>query len=506
MAYGIQPEELLEMEVITFWGYNAKVSSAHQWSLAAKARKERGTIIVDVDPRKSPTSEAADIWLQPRPGSDVALAYGMARHIMVNGGVDRAFIDQWTAGYEPFEVEALSWTPDRVEEVTGLPWNQIEPVADFYVERRPAAFMIGIGLQKSSQGTEAARAVSLLPALLGAHRGFHYTDSHGRFIDGAYLSGSSLTQKHGKVVQQVSIAPSLASGEFKFIFVLGSNPAVTVPDQAAVQEGLSRDDVFLVVQDTHRTETTDLADVVLPATTFYEKSDVCFSDHHLYARLSNKVIEPLGESWHEIRVMQELARRLQLSEPWLYEDRWHALEMTLREAFAEGSFHELLDGEVLRLKLRPNNEYQTPSGRIEFSSSRAHEIGAEAIPVQTDVHTDDEWLVLLNSSLPKYTHSQFTDVFGPIPQVVWISEADARRSDIADGDEVVLHNERGEVHLRAVVNDRVGRGVLWAPRPLIGLKGNPLNNLAPSTAQAIGGGPNTNSTQVRLSRVDTQMP
>jgi len=502
LTYGIQPEELQEMDVITFWGNNAKVSSSHQWSFASKARKNRKAIIVDVDPRKSPTSEAADIWLHPRPGSDVALAYGIARYIILNNGVDRKFIDEWTVGYEKFEKEALSWTPHRVEQVTGLSWNQIATVGDLYIDKRQVAFMIGLGLQKSSQGTEAVRAISLLPALLGYHRGFHYSDSNGRFVDWAYLCGSSLTQKQGNVVNQVSIGPRLKSGEFKFVFVFGSNPTVTLPDQTSVRKGLSRDDVFVVVQDTHWSETTYFADIILPAATYYEKTDVNFSDHHLYSRLSNKVIEPLGESWHEIKVMQEIASRLQLSEFWLYEDSWQALEIALKETFTEKSLHDLLNGESLKLKLRPNHEYQTPSGKIEFSSSKSYEIGVQEIPVQTELKMDDEWYLLLNSSIPKYTHSQFTDVYGPIPQIVWINEENAKKSKIHDGNEVVLYNELGEVHVKAVVNEKVSKGVLWVPRPLIGLEGNPLNVLAPSTAQIIGGGPNFNSIKVKIRNVD----
>ena len=100
---------------------------------------------------------------------------------------------------------------------------------------------------------------------------------------------------------------------------------------------------------------------------------------------------------------------------------------------------------------------------------------------------DDEWYLLLNSSIPHYTHSQFTDVYGPIPQIVWINEENAQRLNIQDGNEVVLYNELGEVHVKAVVNKKVGQGVLWAPRPLIGLKGIPLNILAPSTPQLLGG-------------------
>jgi anaerobic selenocysteine-containing dehydrogenase len=498
LTYGIQPEELQGMDVITFWGNNAKVSSSHQWSFASKARKNREAIIVDVDPRKSPTSEAADIWLNPRPGSDVALAYGIARFIILNNGVDRKFIDDWTIGYEKFENEALSWTPDRVERVTGLSWDQVETVGNLYIHKRPAAFMIGLGLQKSSQGTEAVRAISLLPALLGYHRGFHYSDSKGRFVDWAYVCGSSLTQKQGRVVNQVSIGPRLESGEFKFVFVLGSNPAITLPDQTSVRKGLLRDDLFLVVQDTHWSETAYFADIILPAATYYEKSDVNFSDHHLYSRLSNKAIEPLGESWHEIKVMQEIASRLQLSESWLFEDPWHALEIALQGTFTEKSLSDLLHGESLKLKLRPNREYQTPSGKIEFSSSKSYKIGVGEIPVQTEVNMDDEWCLLLNSSIPQYTHSQFTDVYGPIPQIVWVNEDSAKRLKIHDDDEVILYNELGEVHVKAVVNEKVSEGVLWAPRPLIGLMGNPLNVLTSNMPQIIGGGPNFNSTRVKI--------
>ncbi len=497
-SYGIQPEELQEMSVITFWGNNAKVSASHQWSLALKARKNRQAIIVDVDSRKSPTSEAADIWLNPRPGSDVALTYGIARHVILNNGVDKKFINEWTVGYEKFEKEALSWTPDRVEQVTGLSWDRIETVANLYLKKQPIVFMIGLGLQKSNPGTEAVRAVSLLPTLLGYHRGFHYSDSNGRHVDWDYICGSSLTQKKGNVINQVSIGPRLESGEFKFVFVLGSNPTVTLPDQTTVRKGLSREDVFVAVQDTHWSKTAHFADVVLPAATYYEKTDVNLSDHHLYCRLSNKAIEPLGESWHEIKVMQEISHRLKLSESWLYEDPWDALEIALKGAFADKSLKDILNGEILKLRLKPKNEYQPPSGKIEFASSTASEIGVQEIPVQPELQTDGKWHILLNSSIPNYTHSQFTDVYGPIPQIVWVNKKDAEALEICNGNEVVLFNELGEVRVKAVVNDKVSKGVLWAPRPLVGLDGNPLNALTSSTQQIIGGGPNFNSTKVKI--------
>jgi anaerobic selenocysteine-containing dehydrogenase len=502
LSYGIPLEELEKMEVITFWGNNARVSAPHHWAFAARARKSHNAIIINVDPRESPTSDGADIRLHPRPGSDVALAYGMAREVILHDGVDKGFIETWTAGYEPFEKEALSWTPDRVEQVTGLPRDQIEAVADIYMNRRPAAFMIGLGLQKSDEGREAARAVALLPALLGYHRGFHYSDAQGRHVNWDYVSGCSLTKKKGRVVNQVSIGRRLADGEFKFVFVLGTNPAVTLPDQSSVREGLKRKDVFVAVQDTHWSETAQFADVVLPGATNFEKTDVNLCDHHLYCRLSNRAIEPLGESRHEIQVMEEIAKRLKLSDPWLYEDPWQALEVAFKGSFKDKSFRDLVSGETLELRLRERNEYQTPSGRIEFSSSTAPGIGAGDIPVQAELDTGVNGYLLLNSSIPKYTHSQFTDVYGPIPQIVWINEEDARVAKIGEGDGVLLYNERGRVMVKAVLNEKVKRGVLWAPRPLRGLDGNPLNVLSPGSPQKIGGGANFNCIKVKMRKAE----
>lgn len=498
MSYGVQLEDLAEMEVITFWGNNAKVSAPHHWALAARARKNRNALLIAVDPRNSSTAESADIHLSPRPGTDVALAFGMAREVIVADGVDQRFIDEWTVGYEEFKREALSWTPDRVEQVTGVNRKKLKAVADLYLRRRPAAFMIGLGLQKSSEGTEAVRAVALLPALLGYHRGFHYSESQGRQVNWNALSGRGLTRKKGRVVSQVSLGKRLASGEFGFVFVLGSNPAVTLPDQKSVRHGLARKDVFVAVQDTHWSETARFANLVLPAATYLEKTDVNVSDHHRYCRLSNKAVDPLGESRSEIDVMREIAQRLKLSEPWLFADPWQALATAFTGSFTDKSFDDLLNGEILQLKSRRKSEYQTPSGRIEFFASRASDTGAHGIPLQRECSENRDELTLLNSSLRNYTHSQFTDVHGPIPPLVWINEKDAHAKGIEAGHTVILYNERGEVPVKAVVNNKVGPGLLWAPRPLTGLDGTPLNMLATGTAQKIWGGPKFGHLKVRL--------
>lgn len=502
LSYGLQPEDLLDMEVITYWGYNARVGSSHQWALSLKVKRDRGTTIVTVDPRKSPTAEASDIWLNPRPGSDVALAYGVARCLIEKDYVNKAFIEKWTKGYEYYKETALKWTPERVKCVTGVDWKRIEEVADTYAEKRPGAFMIGLGLNKSLHGAESTRAVSLLPPLLGCHRGFHYSDSRGRFVDWAYLNGSKLTDKTSKVVPQVALGPMLDKGEFRFVFIYGMNPAVTLPNQNAVRSGLSRPDVFVVVHDTHWTETAELADVVLPAATYLEKTDVVFSDHHRYSRLSHKVIEPLGESKNEITLMHELGKNLGIKNEWLYEDPREALRGALTCAFENGSVQDVFKGRIMKLKLRSNAEYQTASGKVELYSSEASEMGLNPLPEQLPTEwSEGGWFVLLNSSLPNYTHSRFTDVYGPIPQIVWINPEDSKTLGIEDGEKVRIYNDLGEVTLYATMTDKVSQGVLWAPRPVTGIDGNPMNSLVVSTPQAIGKGPMFNTTKVKIAPV-----
>jgi len=505
LSYGLQSTDMAASNVILFWGNNAKVSASHIWTMARQARKDRGAILVSVDPRQSPTAEAADIWIQPRPGSDVALCYGIARYLIEKGGVDRGFVDKWTTGFPAYAETAMGWTPERVEQVSGVPGHVVAQIGEVLMAHRPAAFMIGLGLQKSMQGAEAARAVALLPALLGLHRGFQYSNSKGHEIDWPTLNGRRFSRHRGKVVSQVGIGKRLAAGEFKFVYVFGSNPAMTLPAQSAVRRGLDREDVFVVVHDTHWSETAARADVVLPAPTFLEKRDVAISDHHPYSRLSEQAIAPLGDSWHEIQVMQHLAKRLGLTADWLYEDPWAALEKTLEHTYRDGGVKQILAGEVLEVRQRPNDAYQTPSGKIELAATVSHG-GSTPLPTQHSLRRKESWLVLLNSSVPNYTHSQFTDVFGPIPQLVWVHPEDAAHRYIEENDVVAVFNELATVTLRAKVTDRVLPGTLWAPRPLTDLNGVPLNALVPGISQGIGGGPIFNSVKVKIKPSTSEFP
>lgn len=499
-SYGTTPLELLSVNLVAFWGFNAAVSSPHMWALARQARKSRGTQIVVIDPRESRTATDADLWIQPRPGTDVALAYGIIDYLVQNSHVDLDFIREWTHGFEELKVEASKWTPERTELITGVAWKHIQELGEAYGNLEPSATMIGIGLQKCDQGADQVRAVSFIPALLGLHRGFFYSNGDSFSINQRLISGRALADKAPRIVQQVALADLAKHREFKFIYVNGMNPAMTLPNQNDFREGISSREVFVVVHETHWTKTAQYADAVLPAPTYLEKDDLVVPWSHNYVQYSNGAVRPITDSRSEIWVMQEIAKRLRLTEDWLYEDPWEAVGLALQDAFEEGSLESLRSGAMLTLKRKPRNGYPTPSGKIEFRSSRAVEMGLNPLPTQTPLRIPKGDFILLTSATPKYTSTQFQEVYGAIPAFVLVNSEDAERLSIANGDIVALSNDRGEVKVKATISDTVPEGIVWSPRQSEGLAGEAQNCLMSSNPQEIGSGPRFNSTTVTISK------
>jgi anaerobic selenocysteine-containing dehydrogenase len=500
-SYGTGLLELLSRDLLVFWGFNAAVSSPHIWSLARRARRTHGAKIVVVDPRRSRSARDADLWLQPRPGSDVALAYGLINYLCQGEYVDVDFVERWTRGFEHLREEASKWGRDQVEGVTGVAWERVEQLGQAYGTVRPSATMMGIGLQKSDNGADQVRAVSFIPALLGLHRGFFYSNAQALSVDQELISGRSLAERTPRIVRQVAVPHLVRRGEFKFIYTSCMNPALTMPHQYAFREGMSREDVFVVVHDSHWTKTAEYADAVLPAPTYLEKEDLVLPWSHPFLRCSHQVVSPVTDSRSEIWVMKELANRLHLTEGWLSDDPWSVVETALRGAFEEGDLDSLRSGATLTLKAKARDSYATPSGQVEFYSSLAQASGLSPLPRQAPLRTPPGELVLLTSATARYTSTQFQEVYGAIPALVVVSPQDAERLGIAEGDIVALSNDRGEVRMRANVSDAVREGTVWSPRQSEGLAGEPQNCLMSSEPQEIGGGPRFNSTTVAISKV-----
>jgi anaerobic selenocysteine-containing dehydrogenase len=495
LTYGCDPDLLPTMKTTFYWGFNAAVSSPHLFRLSQASQKQKGTVVA-IDPRWSKTARAADRWIQVRPGGDVALAYGMMKHAIAEDLVDHAFIQDNTYGFEHLKNEVSRWSIDTIENYSGISWKSIQEITSLYAHGSPSVILMGIGMQKSLQGAEAVRAISLIPSVLGIHRGFFYTNYQGWNVDIAYLTGRSLTESEPPVISQVALGRQLEEGTFSVVYVQNMNPAETLPDSSRVRTGLEK--AFLIVHDTHWTETTRLADIILPAPTYYEKEDVSLSYSHRYVRKAHKIIEPLGESKSEIWVISRLSQLLDRKENYLFEDPWKAVEQSFSGALEKGTFSNLMRGDMVTLKMHPREEYQTPTGKIEFYSTVAEKMGVDPLPAH---HAKKpKGFILLNSATKQYTHTQFQDVHGNIPPIVFINMDDAQKIHIRDNDIVELSNERGSIKLKAVVSSSVPPGVLWSPRQCRDIEGTPQNTLIPSTTQIIGGGPIFNSTEVSMSK------
>ncbi|MBM4428959.1 MAG: formate dehydrogenase [Chloroflexi bacterium] len=503
--YGLAPEDLLHMDLIVFWGFNAAVSSPHLWALACEARRQRGARIAVVDPRRSETARAADLWVQPRAGSDVALAYGLMQQLLVHGRCDVRFLADWTVGLQDLATEASNWPAERVAEVTGVAPEALRGLAEAYSRARPSATLAGIGLQKCDHGADQVRAVALIPALLGQHRGFYYSNGDAFYANEDALSGRSRVLTAAPVVSQVAMPKMVRDGHFKFVYIHLMNPALTLPQAQAFRDGLLRQDVFVVVHESHWTRTVECADVVLPAPTFLEKEDLVIPWSHNYVQGSLQVVPRLTDSRSEVEVMQALAQRLGCTQDWLYEGPWQALESAMEGALEEGSFQELCAGARLKLRLKPQEQYPTPSGKIEFAPQHAAQSGWSPLPLQRPLPDRSGQFLLLTSATPRYTHTQFQEVYGPIPSTVVIHPQDAAGLGIADGQMILLIGPQGRVQAQATVADLVPPGVLWSPRQWEGPDGVPQNVLMSCLPQEIGGGPRFNSTQVSILAVVEEM-
>ncbi len=198
--------------------------------------------------------------------------------------------------------------------------------------------------------------------------------------------------------------------------------------------------------------------------------------------------------------MQELAKRLNCADEWIYEDPWQVIEKVVEDAFEDGDFAALKSGRLLRLKKRERTSYPTPSGKIEFYSSLAEKQGFSPLPQQAPLSQQNDEFIFLSSATAHYTSTQFQECYGKIPAVLHINPLDAQARNIEDDQTLFIQNERGRLQVKVKISDQVPSGVLWSPRQSEDLIGTPQNSLMSSRPQQIGGGSRFNSTLVKIER------
>ena len=324
-ADGTDIEDVPNSEYIILWGSNLVSTGVHHVPFIMEA-KERGAKVVVIDPRVTRTSVMLADWhVQPKPGTDGALALAMMHVIFEARLQDEDFLREQTIGWERLAADVLpSYSPEAVESICGVSAQDIRKLALEYASTKKSYIRVGIGLNRHDNGGMIIRDVLLLPAITGAWRekcggAIVSTVEEMWNVDFAYLCRTDLLGgRTPRSINMVEIGKALndaaLSPPIKSLFVWNSDPANCTPDTKDTRRGLMRDDLFTVVHDTFFTDTCDYADIILPADTQLEHMDLHAAYGHYYFGLSTPAIDPVGESKDNQQLFRELARRMGYNE------------------------------------------------------------------------------------------------------------------------------------------------------------------------------------------------
>jgi anaerobic selenocysteine-containing dehydrogenase len=456
-SLGMLPEEIEKCRLIVVWGMNPAWSSPHGFELLRRAQK-RGAKIYVIDPIRTATAEIG-VHLQIKPTTDAAMALGCINHIIENRLYQEEFIKRNTTGFDRLVEISRKFDLNEMAKVTGLKMRDMEDFIADYVSLRPNCIMMGYGMQRQRNGGEMIRAISCLPALIGENRGFFYSTDLDDF-DMGYLEGASLTSRKKIYYNMVDLGRSLETGRIKMMFVYNSNPLATLPNQTLLRKGFSRDDVFTVVHDLFMTDTADYADIVLPATSFFEHFDINSSYFHQYLSINEKAIEPLGEAKSNSDLFRALAATMKLTSNELYEDDEKVAKTLMSKSKSlEGKFEDLKKKGFVKFKIPSRSVYATPTRKIEFFSAKAASEGLGGMPTHLEVLRKFPYQLI--SPVHKYlVRSQYHPLRPELKPIVYVNKKDAAEEEIENGKMVRLANELGEWDVAAEISDAVPRGVI----------------------------------------------
>ena len=512
---GVSYADYRHARLIVVWGANPSTSGIHLVP-HIRAAVEAGAALIVIDPRRTRLAKQADIHLQIRPGTDVAVALSIHRFLFENGFEDETFLAAHTRGADHLRARASDWTFDRAATVADVEPELIERVADMYAETSPAVIRCGWGLERNRNGGNAALAVLALPAVAGKFgvRGGGYTMSNS----GAWsVDANALVdapEPATRVVNMNQLGRALTEytdPPIQMLFIYNCNPAVTMPDQNRVIEGLKRDDLFTVVFDQVLTDTARWADVVLPATTFLEHYDIAKAYGPISLQLVQPVIEPVGDSRPNVEVFADLARRLGIEvSPSFHRDPEAAIHVaaalpdSVRASLMQSGIAE---PECPALPIQFVDVFpRTTDAKVDlFPNELESEAPAGIYVYQGETAADTYPLVLLSPATSKTITSTLGELRGGLASLE-MHPRDASNRDLSTGDAVRVYNDLGEVHCPLRINPDMKPGTVGLPKGLwrkSTMNGSTANALVADSSTDLGGGACFNDTRVDVTRIVT---
>ena len=504
---GTEPEQFVHSRYIIAWASNIHGNNVHLWPFIEEARR-KGAKLVVIDPYRTRTAKLADWYLPINPGTDAALALGMMHVIISENLFDADYVSRYTVGFEDLKARAQQYPPAKVAHWTGISAADIRQLAREYATVRPSVIRVNYGIQRSDGGGMAMRAVTMLPCLIGSWKelggGLQLSTSGAFGLNTEALKMPELMQKSlgrpARVVNMVQLGRALntlTAPPIQALFVYSSNPAAVCPNHNEVVRGLKRPDLFTVVHEQFFTDTTDYADIVLPATTFFEHKDLQTAYGHYYLQISNQAMDPLGECRSNVDLFRALAGRMGFDDECFRETVDSMIDRALDSPnpLLQGITRERLEKEpFIRLSFGPaersspgaenfapflpfaQGNFPTPSGKAEFYSEALRQQGLDPVvafaPPEESRHGSSSKasgfpLELLARKPDNHLNSSFANIPSVRQMEPWMGDLEMHHSDaqargVRDGDRIRAFNARGEIVLRARVDGAVPPGVVAA--------------------------------------------
>jgi anaerobic selenocysteine-containing dehydrogenase len=456
---------------------------------------DKGSKLVVIDPRRTMLARKADLWLQIRPGADLALALGMLNVIINQGLFDKAFVDNWTTGFDRLKTHVQQYAPEKIAELTWIPADKIRQAAIIYATNRPSCIQLGNPIDHNLNSFQTSRAIAILRAITGnlGCPGGELEESSLKSLD--YFSPEITLQdkvtaerwrkrigtdyefaRSGTYILPQSIVKAIMeekSCPIRVAYIQACNPLLTYSNAQRTYQALGKIP-FIVVADMFMTPTAALADIILPISSYLEFNSIVAPPYYPVAQVQQKVSQ-IGECRSDFEMLNELAKRVGLGE-YFWDNEKQFLDAILKPVGL--TFDEFRKVGVItqskQYRLYEANGFPTPSSKVELYSEQLKEQGFDPLPTYYEPpetpYSEPELareypLIFTSCKSGYYRHSggrQIVSLRGNHPgPVTYIHHQTARELGIKDGDWVYIETKRGRVKQQASLTTDIDLRVVF---------------------------------------------
>lgn len=502
-------KDVLKAETILVTGTNTTENHPIFANYIKEAVLKRGAKLLVIDPRRIGLVDFADLWLQPKPGTDVAWINGMM-HIIVKENLQaQQHIQECTTGYEAFVKGLEKYTPEYVAGITGIAVDDLYAAARMYGQAKPASILYAMGITQHTSGTDNVKCLGNLAMLCGnvGVVGGGVNPLRGQNnVQGACDMGAlpnvftgyqkvaddEVRQKFAKVwgLEELSAVPGLTvtkmfpaaeEGVLKGLYIMGENPLVSDPDLHHIEEAVKKLD-FLVVQDIFLTETAQLADVVLPGVSFAEK-DGTFSNSERKVQRVRKAIEPVGEAREDSWILCQLATKMGYSME--YADARQIMEEIRSVTPSYGGIsYERLEKKALAWPCPAEDHPGTPVLHVDkYACGLGVFFAIDYRPPAENPDAEYPFILSTGRVLQHFHTGTMTRKGKGLSQLypellAEVNPDDAEKLGVEDGDFITIASRRGTIKVKSWLTDRVAAGVVFVPFHFSESAVNQLTNAA----------------------------